>query len=199
MAQRLDKMTFQISLLRRSLATVKSRMGAKEMELRTVPSLAPVNGTMISGFCNRVHPVTGHVKFHEGLDFACQTGTPVYASGDAIVEQADYNENGYGYCINLDHENGYRTKYAHLSEMKVSDGMRVKRGQLIGYSGNTGLSSGPHLHYEVSLNHVKIDPIDFFYQNLSPEKYRDLASGEAGEEVSKEELKEKLSEVEPMD
>lgn len=199
MSQRLDKMTFQIGLLRRSLASVSSKMGAKEIELRTLPSIAPVNGNLISGFGNRTHPVTGHTKFHEGLDFACQTGTPIYASGDAVVESADYNENGYGNCINLNHQNGYRTKYAHLSSMLVSEGQKVSRGDLIGYSGSTGLSSGPHLHYEVSFREVKIDPIDFFYQNLSPEKYRDLASGEAAEEFTKEELKARLNDAEPLD
>ncbi len=187
---RISGLKSRLTLLNTSLDAVHKKANVQEVELLNMPSILPTNGTLISGFGYRTHPVLGHSKFHEGLDFACQTGTPIYASGNAIVETADYNEHGYGININLDHQNGYRTKYAHLSELKVKQGQKVKRGQLIGYSGSTGMSSGPHLHYEVSYNNVKTDPIDFIYMDLSPQEYRRLKLDKSS--VTKEAVKEKL-------
>lgn len=202
MWDRMEKMHIRMKLLSTSFGEVIDIADEKEMEIRNLPSILPANAIMISGFGNRIHPVSGHVKHHSGIDFACQTGTPVYSTGNARVETADYNANGYGNCINLDHGNGYNSKYAHLSEVLVNEGQLVKRGDLIGYSGNTGLSTGPHLHYEISQNGVKIDPIDFFYEDLSPRRYRQLvqqAEGKALEEVSIEDIKEALKTNAPMD
>lgn len=187
---RISGLKSRLLLLNTSLDAVQKKATVHEVELLNMPSILPTNGTLISGFGYRTHPVLGHSKFHEGLDFACQTGTPIYASGNAVVETAEYSDNGYGKNINLDHENGFRTKYAHLSEIKVKPGQRVKRGQLIGYSGNTGLSSGPHLHYEVSIDNVKTDPIDFIYMDLSPQEYRRLKLDKSS--ATKEAIKEKL-------
>ena len=187
---RISGIKSRIDLLNSSLDAVSKKASLQEIELLNMPSILPSNGSLISGFGYRTHPVFGHAKFHEGLDFACQIGTPIYASGNAVVESAEFSDNGYGKNINLDHENGFRTKYAHLSEIKVQQGQRVKRGQLIGYSGNTGLSSGPHLHYEVSIDNVKTDPIDFIYMDLSPEEYRRLKLNK--ESITKEAVKEKL-------
>lgn len=200
MQERIRTLHHQVNLLGRTFAAIRGRAGLKEEELKNIPSLCPVNANMISGFGNRIHPVTKRVKFHEGLDFACTTGTPIYASGNAVVETAGYNEHGYGININLDHQNGYQTKFAHLSKILVEEGQRVTRGELIGYSGNTGMSTGPHLHYEVSYQGVKIDPLDYFYEDLSPEKYHNLSSGETADPAdAKAELKEQLSKVVPMD
>lgn len=187
---RISGLKSRLDLLNTSLDRVRTKADVREVELLNMPSILPSNGTLISGFGYRRHPVLGHSKFHEGLDFACQIGTPIYASGNAVVESAEYSDNGYGKNINLDHQNGFRTKYAHLSEIKVKVGEAVKRGQLIGYSGNTGLSSGPHLHYEVSIDNVKTDPVDFIYMDLSPQEYRRLKLDKAP--ITKEAVKEKL-------
>ena len=138
----------------------------------------------------RRHPVGGHVKFHEGLDFACDVGTPLYATGDGVVTNDTYGESGYGIHVDIDHGNGYQTKFAHMSVSKVKVGQRVTRGQLIGLSGNTGLSTGPHLHYEIMFNGTKIDPVDFFYMDLSPQEYRRLSLDPG--KVTKEAIKKKL-------
>jgi murein DD-endopeptidase MepM/ murein hydrolase activator NlpD len=187
---RTQKLQHQAEVLRSSLDNVKSRMNAKEVELKNVPSIMPVNATLISGFGTRRHPITGHMKFHEGLDFACDVGTPLYATGDGVVTNDDYGQSGYGIHIDIDHGNGYQTKFAHMSQVKVHVGQRVTRGQLIGYSGNTGLSSGPHLHYEIMFKGTKIDPVDFFYMDLSPQEYRRLSLDPG--KVTKEAIKKKL-------
>lgn len=171
---RVENIRHQIDLLNNSLRTVHFKSDRKEDELKNMPSISPVNGNLISGFGNRRHPVSGRIKFHDGLDFACPSGTPLYASGNGVIEAVGYTQNGYGLNVNIDHQNGYHTKYAHMSKAVVENGQRIKRGQLIGYSGNTGLSTGPHLHYEVHYQGVKVDPVDFFYKNLSPQQYRKL-------------------------
>lgn len=187
---RLGSLKSRVALLNLSLEKVQNRADVIDVELANMPSILPVNGSLISGFGYRNHPVSGVTKFHEGLDFACQVGTPIYASGNGTVEIAETGESGYGICLNLNHHNGYRTKYAHLSQMVVQNGAAVKRGQLIAYSGNTGLSTGPHLHYEVSFNEVKTDPIDFVYMDLPPDEYRRLKLDKTS--VTKEAVKQKL-------
>lgn len=187
---RLEKLRHQTKILSKSYALVESKVLSKEIELKNVPSILPVNGTLMSGFGMRRHPISGTFKFHTGLDFGCDIGTPLYATGDGIVTNAGYGESGYGMYVDIDHKNGYMTKFAHMSSTKVAVGAAVKRGQLIGYSGNTGLSSGPHLHYEIMLKGEKIDPIDFFYMDLSPTEYRRLSLDPGT--VTKEAVKKKL-------
>lgn len=180
----------RVLLLNSSLDKVHSRADHIDEDLGNMPSILPVAGTLISGFGFRNHPVSGNAKFHEGLDFACPIGTPIYASGNGVVEISETGESGYGICLNVNHSNGYRTKYAHLSQMKVRNGESVKRGQLLAYSGNTGLSTGPHLHYEVSFREVKTDPIDFIYMDLPIQEYRRLKLDKSA--ITKEAVKEKL-------
>ncbi len=187
---RLNNLKGHLTMLNTSLDKVQSRADVLDSELGNMPSILPVMGTLISGFGYRNHPVSGFSKFHEGLDFACPVGTPIYASGNGVVEIAESGESGYGICLNLNHNNGYHTKYAHLSKISVRNGQQVKRGQLIGLSGNTGLSTGPHLHYEVSFKDVKTDPIDFIYMDLPPTEYIRLKLDKSS--VTKEAVKEKL-------
>jgi murein DD-endopeptidase MepM/ murein hydrolase activator NlpD len=125
-----------------------------------------------SGFGVRMHPVLGIFKTHEGLDIVADVGTPVYAAGNGTVEFAGHSGGGYGNLIVLNHGFGYQSLYAHLSEIKVSNGQYVKRGTLIGKSGRTGLVSGPHLHYEVIYNGVRKNPIDYFLDDLHPAEYQ---------------------------
>jgi murein DD-endopeptidase MepM/ murein hydrolase activator NlpD len=187
---RLTNMRDRLTLIDNSLDHIVSRAGKIDESLANMPSILPVSGSLMSGFGYRNHPVSGQVKFHEGLDFACPAGTPIYASGNGVIELAESGENGYGICININHNNGYMTKYAHLSQMVARNGQAVKRGQLIAYSGNTGLSSGPHLHYEVSFNGIKTDPIDFIYMDLPPQEYARLNIDKST--ATKEKVKEKL-------
>lgn len=195
---RIERLLHQVELLRNSYSDIGIKAALTEKDLRNLPSIMPTNGALISGFGYRRHPVSGHQKLHEGIDFACGVGTPIYAPGDGVVESSGYIDNGYGINVNLDHQNGYKTKYAHMSEAVVTEGTRVKRGQLIGYSGNTGLSTGPHLHYEIMHNDVKIDPIDFFYEDLTPREYRQLKLNKS-EVVTKEAVKAELSAAPAMD
>lgn len=140
-----------------------------------VPSIQPVANTdlrqMASGYGRRVDPVYGTVRFHEGMDFAAPIGTPVYATGNGTVTAAGRNTSGYGNVVDIDHGFNYLTRYAHLSEVLVKSGQHVKRGDLIGKVGNTGKSTGPHLHYEVRLKGVPQNPVNYYFQDLTPQEY----------------------------
>ncbi|UAB78573.1 M23 family metallopeptidase [Erythrobacter sp. SCSIO 43205] len=127
----------------------------------SVPSLTPVNGArMSSGFGHRTHPTRGGRRMHKGVDLAAPTGTPVYATADGIVDLARWGR-GYGLYIKVDHGAELETRYAHLSRLAVAAGDRVEKGEVIGYVGSTGWSTGPHLHYEVRVNGVAVDPIHY--------------------------------------
>jgi len=127
----------------------------------SVPSLTPVNGARVSsGFGMRIHPVRGGRRMHKGIDLAAPTGTPVYATADGIVDLARWGR-GYGLYIKLDHGAELETRYAHLSRLAVGAGDRVEKGEVIGYVGSTGWSTGPHLHYEVRVNGVAVNPIHY--------------------------------------
>lgn len=168
---RLDKMESKVKIQYQSYNTLLKRFKEKEAELKHTPSILPVKAEVISGFGMRMHPILGYKRLHAGLDFRAPTGTKVYATADGVVDYAGVKKNGYGIHIDIRHGFGYKTKYAHLSKLLVKDGQKVKRGDLIGLTGNTGLSKGPHLHYEISKNNKKINPIDYFYLDLDPETY----------------------------
>lgn len=138
-----------------------------------LPALKPMEGYYSkTGFGLRMHPVLGIFKTHEGLDIINDVGTPVCASGDGTVEIAGQSGGGYGIMIVLTHGYGYQTLYAHLSKVLVREGQHVKRGDIIGRSGRTGLVTGPHLHYEVRHNGVSENPINFFFDDITPQEYR---------------------------
>ena len=154
----------------------------KEQLSAAVPAIWPIDraalhGNHIGAFSpRRFHPVLHRVVAHTGIDLGCDRGTPVYATGDAVVElaaAAGYN-GGYGKQVLLDHQFGYKTRYAHLSEVLVRPGDRVRRGQLIARTGNTGRSTGPHLHYEVIHKGVPVNPINYFNRNMTAEEYERL-------------------------
>ena len=149
----------------------------KEQLLLSIPSIQPVSNKNLkriaSGFGYRVDPIYKIRKFHSGLDFTAPQGTPVYATGNGTIARAEYSAGGYGNHIWINHGYGYRTHYAHMVKIKKYDG-RVKRGEVIGYVGSTGKSTGPHLHYEVERKGTKIDPVHFFYNDLPVEDYEKL-------------------------
>ena len=142
-----------------------------------IPSIMPVAESslrkMASGYGYRVDPVYGSGKFHEGMDFSAPIGIPVYATGDGKVTDAGWNQ-GYGNSIDINHGYDYLTRYAHLSKIMVKKGQDIKRGDLIGLVGNTGKSTGPHLHYEVRFKGTPQNPVRFYFQDLTPEQYNDL-------------------------
>ncbi len=141
----------------------------------SIPAIQPLANphltALASGFGMRMHPVYRVVKMHTGIDFSSPVGTPVYATADGQVIAVDTAVRGYGKMVIIDHGHGYQTRYAHLHDFKVWKGEHVKRGYPIAHSGNTGVSTAPHLHYEVLLNGVQIDPIHYFFGDLSAVEY----------------------------
>ncbi len=143
--------------------------------LAHIPAIFPLKETEVkyisSYFGYRPDPIYKIEKFHSGMDFTATLGTEAYATGDGVVFDVERNEWGYGNMVILDHGYGYKTRYAHLLKPAVRKGQKVKRGQVIGYIGATGKATGVHLHYEVLKNDDQIDPINFFYQDLTPDEY----------------------------
>ncbi len=143
--------------------------------LAHIPAIFPLKETEVkyisSYFGYRPDPIYKIEKFHSGMDFTAALGTEAYATGDGVVFDVEHNEWGYGNMVILDHGYGYKTRYAHLLKPAVRKGQKVKRGQVIGYIGATGKATGVHLHYEVLKNDDQIDPINFFYQDLTPDEY----------------------------
>lgn len=147
----------------------------KETMLASIPAIQPVSNKdlkrIASGFGYRIDPVYKTPRMHAGLDFSAETGTPVYATGDGTVEIAGSQGDGYGNKVVINHGYGYETLYGHNSKVLVHTGEKVKRGQTIALVGSTGKSTGPHCHYEVWKNGTKINPINYFFNDLSPEQY----------------------------
>lgn len=159
----------------RSFDQVIELTKTQEEMLKCIPSIQPVSNEdlkrIASGFGYRMHPIYKILKPHPGIDFAAPTGTEIYATGDGIVERVAWT-GGYGKAIMINHGFGYKTRYAHCSKYNCIVGQKVKRGDLIGFIGNTGQSTGPHLHYEVLKNKKPINPINFFFNDLSPQEYQ---------------------------
>ncbi|MET6999635.1 M23 family metallopeptidase [Chitinophaga defluvii] len=147
----------------------------KQKMLVSIPAIQPVANKdlnrIASGFGYRIDPIYKTVKFHAGLDFTAPSGTPIYATGDGVVEEASLSDVGYGNHVVIRHGYGYKTLYGHMLRMKVKTGQSVKRGDVVGWVGSTGKSTGPHCHYEVIKNGEKVDPVYFFFNDLTPEEF----------------------------
>jgi murein DD-endopeptidase MepM/ murein hydrolase activator NlpD len=171
----LDIISKELVVQSKSLDEIAKLAKDKEKLLAAIPAIQPVKNEdlrqMASGFGYRSDPFTKIRKFHAGMDFSARTGTPIYATGDGVVSVADNRMSGYGNRIIIRHGYGYETLYAHLSKFKARVGQRVKRGDVIGYVGSTGRSEAPHLHYEVHKNGEVINPINFYYGNISAKEY----------------------------
>jgi murein DD-endopeptidase MepM/ murein hydrolase activator NlpD len=150
----------------------------KEKLFASIPAIQPVSNKQLialaSGFGLRIHPVYKVKKMHTGIDFAASIGTPIYATADGIIDQLEVSFSGYGKMIEIDHGFGYRTRYAHMHGFAVKKGQKVKRGDLIGYVGDTGLSTAPHLHYEVFVNGKHVNPVYYFFNDLNPAEYEKI-------------------------
>lgn len=150
----------------------------KEKRLASLPAIQPVRNSdlkrVASGYGWRVDPIYKTKKMHWGLDFTADIGTEVYATADGVVEEVTVNSWGYGKEIVINHGFGFKTRFAHLSKFNVKKGQTIKRGEVIGYVGNSGKSTGPHLHYEVEQNGQKVNPIGFFHSDLTPEQFEEI-------------------------
>ena len=177
-SRNIDILSKQLYVQSKSLDDIINLAKDKEKLLASIPAIQPVSKQdltrMASGFGWRLDPFTKARKRHKGMDFTSPKGTPIYATGNGKVTRADSGSTGFGKHIRIDHGFGYVTLYAHLSKYNVKRGKKVKRGDLIGYVGSTGRSQAPHLHYEVRYNGNQINPINFYYGDLSPEEFQEM-------------------------
>ncbi len=174
LTKNIDVLSKQLVVQSKSLDEIVALAKEKEKMLASIPAILPVKlqdlTRMASGYKWRMHPILKIRKFHKGMDFTAPTGTPIYASGNGTVIRAQRSAT-FGKVIYIDHGYGYKTIYAHMSQMKAKKGQKVKRGDLIGYVGNTGRSVSSHLHYEVHKNDRALNPINFYYGDLTPEEF----------------------------
>jgi len=177
-ARSLDVLGNRIETQKRSYKELNNLINNKEKLLAATPAIQPVSNEglkrIASGFGIRIDPIYKTVKMHAGLDFSAPQGTPIYATADGTVRTASYSDVGYGNHVIINHGYGYQTLYGHMVRVKARSGQRVKRGEVIGYVGSTGKSTGPHLHYEVHKNGQKLDPVYFFYNDLSPQQFNEI-------------------------
>ncbi len=174
----LDILSKQLYVQSKSLDEIIELAEGKEKMLASIPAIQPVSKEdltrMASGYGWRSDPFTKARKMHKGMDFTSPRGTPIYATGNGKVIRADNRSTGFGKHVRIDHGFGYVTLYAHMSKYNVKKGQKVKRGDLIGYVGSTGRSQAPHLHYEVRYNKNAVNPINFYYGDLSPEEFKEM-------------------------
>lgn len=187
----LDRLKKRTAIQSKSLDEIAILAKDKEKLLTSIPAIQPVRNQdltrMASGYGYRTDPFNKTRKFHYGMDFTSPRGTPVFASGDGVVERADSNSSGYGNHVRIDHGFGYVSLYAHMRERNpynVKVGQKVKRGDIIGYVGSTGRSQAPHLHYEVFKDGERINPINFYYGSLTPEEFNALLKQSQQENIS---------------
>lgn len=171
----LNRLSLLVAYQQRSFTDIEAMVKNKEKLLAAIPAIQPVSDKdltrIASGFGTRIDPVYKVPKFHAGLDFTAPIGTPIYATADGIVSDAGFNEGGYGNRVVINHGFGYETLYGHMYRVKTKTGQKIKRGEVIGYVGSTGKSTGPHCHYEVHRNGTPVDPVYYFYNDLTPEQY----------------------------
>ena len=171
----LNNLTSRITAQKKSYEELSVLVKNKQQILSATPAIQPVSNKdlnrIASGFGYRIDPIYKTPKMHAGLDFSAPQGTPIYATADGTVKLAAYSDAGYGNHVIINHGYGYETLYGHMVRIKSRAGAKVKRGEIIGYVGSTGKSTGPHCHYEVHKNGQKLDPIYFFYNDLSPEQF----------------------------
>ena len=177
-SKKLDQISKQLYIQSKSFDEIIDLTKNKTKMLAALPAIQPVSNKdlsrMASGFGYRIHPIYKTKKFHYGMDFSAKTGTPIYATADGKIAKVSRRRRGFGNHVVIDHGFGYKTLYAHMQKYIVKKGQKVKRGEVIGYVGNTGTSVAPHLHYEVHKNGRKINPVNFYYNDLTPEEYEKM-------------------------
>lgn len=177
-ANRLDKIRKKVYVQAKSFDELIDLAQSKEEMLRSVPAIIPLSNKDLtrtaSGFGWRIHPIYKISKFHNGMDFTAPEGTEVYATGNGTIVKVQSSQRGLGKHIIVDHGFGYQSIYGHLSNFNVRVGQRVQRGEVIGYVGNTGLSVANHLHYEIKLNGVNVDPVNYYFEDLTALEYEKM-------------------------
>lgn len=179
---KMDALALQLSMQSKSLDTIQRLANNQQQMLASIPSIKPVREdklqksmNILSGFGYRIHPIYKVKKFHAGVDFPARVGTAIQASGDGVVVEAGWHS-GYGQCVKISHGYGYETWYAHMNKIYVHQGEKLKKGHKIGEVGDTGLSTAPHLHYEVHFKGNPINPINFCMDKLTPVEYQSLVN-----------------------
>jgi murein DD-endopeptidase MepM/ murein hydrolase activator NlpD len=174
-ANQLNNIKARIVFQQNSYDAIAALIKNKDDKLANIPAIQPISNKQLnriaSGFGTRIDPVYGSTKMHKGLDFAAPQGTPIYATGNGTVKEAGVSNGGYGNFVVINHGYGYETIYGHMLRTNVHAGQVVKRGEVIGFVGSTGKSTGPHCHYEVHINNEPVDPVYFFYNDLNAEQY----------------------------
>lgn len=178
LSEYVDKLKRKVYIESKSQDEVVQLAVNKEQLFSAIPAIQPISNKELirlsSGFGMRFHPIYKVKKMHPGIDFSAPIGTPIYATADGVVDRLNVSFSGYGKTIEIDHGFGYRSRYAHMHGFAVSMGQKVKRGELIGYVGNTGLSTAPHLHYEVFINNRHVNPVHYFFNDLNPAEYEKI-------------------------
>ena len=186
--ERIDILTKELVIQSKSLDEIELLAKNNELLLSSIPTIQPISSSdlkrMASGFGWRTDPFTKKRKRHWGMDFSAERGAPIYATGDGKVSRADNRAAGFGNHVRIDHGFGYVSIYAHMEKISVRKGNRVKRGDIIGYVGSSGRSVAPHLHYEITKDGRKINPINFYYGNLSPIEFETLVNQASQENQS---------------
>ncbi len=176
--KKIDKLSKAIYVQSKSYDEIIKLAKEKEKMLSHIPAIQPVSNKnlnrMASGYGYRIHPIYKTRKMHWGMDFSAPLGTPVYATGDGKVEKVQWSRRGYGNQVKINHGYGYKTLYAHLQKFTVKKNQNVKRGDLIGYIGNSGISTAPHLHYEIIKNNRRVNPVNFYFNDLSEREYDEM-------------------------
>jgi len=176
--EKIDQISKQLYIQSKSYDEIIELAKNKEDMLASLPAIQPVSNKNLSriasGYGYRIHPIYKTRKLHAGMDFSAKSGTPIYATGDGKISEVKKSRRGYGNHVIIDHSYGYKTLYAHMTKYIVHKGQKVKRGEVIGYVGSTGTSVAPHLHYEVHKNGRKINPVNFYYNDLNPDEYEKM-------------------------
>ena len=177
-SEKIDQISKQLYIQSKSYDEIIELAKNKADMLAALPAIQPVSNKdlsrMASGYGYRIHPIYKTRKMHSGMDFSAKSGTPIYATGDGTIHKVRKSRRGYGNYVVIKHGYGYKTLYAHMTKYIVRKGQKVKRGEIIGYVGSTGTSVAPHLHYEVHKDGKKINPVNFYYNDLNPEEYEKM-------------------------
>ena len=188
MIAQLNNLSVRSAFQDKSYVEVGAMVKNKEKLLRAIPAIQPVSNKNLnriaSGYGYRIDPLYKDYRLHAGLDFTAPSGTPIYATADGVVQAAGFNSDGYGNKVVINHGYGYQTLYGHMVRVKAKVGQTVKRGEVIGYIGSTGKSTGPHCHYEVIKRGAKVDPVYYFYNDLTPAQFDRILKAAAANKQS---------------
>lgn len=175
LTESVDKLRRKMYIQSKSYDDIVELAENKAKMFAAIPAIQPISNKelirLASGYGYRIHPIYKVKKRHTGIDFSAPTGTSIYATADGTISKVKVRFSGYGKLVEIDHGFGYKTRYAHMHEFAVKEGQKVRRGQVIGYVGSTGLSTAPHLHYEVIKGNKKINPVHYFFNDLNPDDY----------------------------